>query len=342
MLSKTAQDRLRYSQQHQNLAQHINNLLNPALSEKEADRACKQLVDYWTSVVPSPPGIDIDTVIEKSGTVLSPMAAGNCSHSYRRTRRYLTALYQAIMDISRHKSDGQAVNILYPGCGPYGTLVLPLLAIFTPDQIQLTLLDFNIASTNAVQQQLAYFQLEGFIQTIETCDALKYQVSTQLQPDIIISEIMLAGLMHEGHVAINRHLINQAPQAMLIPQSITLRLKLADPAIEFSQLDLQQRGLQRIDLGEIFVFSADIARDFPEINSNLPGKTVQLPDTLGQQLHPFLFTEIHLYAQQYLTEYEDGLTSPVIFPIEDEYLAGQKLNFSYKTGCYPGPALIQG
>ncbi|WP_028302676.1 hypothetical protein [Oceanospirillum beijerinckii] len=319
---------------HIDIIQRMQQVLNVNLSEDQADQATQILVKYW--IDSSSISLDNSTSsnIHNSGLILSPQAAGNCALAYRRTRRYLRALYKAINDLTKQKKE-QPIQILYPGCGPFGILVLPLLPLFSPSTIQVSILDFNIKSINIVKQLISYFQLEDYITECITIDALQYQITAKQQPDVIISEILQAGLKQEGHVAINRHLITQTPNATLIPQQIALHLKSADPSIEFSPTNNQQRRSHRADLGCVFTMNRQLLLAHPENGSSLPGTRITLPKELNMYHHLFLFTEISLYGGEHITEYEDGLTTPIVFNLNTGYVPGKDIYFTYDVGQSP-------
>jgi len=321
---------------HEKLQRLIFELLDNTQDEASADQICQQLQQLWQTE--SSFDLKPETILETegdSGLVISPTTAGMCSQGYRRVRRYLIALYQAIQDRLKQNPD-QPVRILYPGCGPFAPLALPLMALFSPQQVQLHLLDFHAISIASVKHLTAQFQLMDFVCEYHIGDAMTYHIQPDLQPDIILSEILLAGLAREGHVAINHHLINQAPQAMLIPEQIQLRLQLLKPEIEFATL-ISQRPEHRTDLGEVFTFCREVLLDYPEQGCHyLPGESVVLPINIDSEYHTFLFTEIKLYGQEYLREYEDGLTTPIVYPLQKGYKSGNTLAFDYQMGCSPG------
>ena len=69
-------------------------------------------------------------------------------------------------------------------------------------------------------------------------------------------ELMNACLEKEPQVAITRHLLQQAPSAIIVPQSINIDANLIDAAQEFAgNVSGQKKQRERIFLGKLFELS---------------------------------------------------------------------------------------
>lgn len=312
------------------LAKLVSSLL-AAGEGTEADRVCSDLVSYWSSYSSVELGLQDGDLFDKSGLIISPQSAANCALGSLRTRRYLTAVHRVVMDLLEQKVAKQPVRVLYPGCGPYGILALPLLALFSSDQLRIDVVDFHEASIESLRQITNAFGFEKRVQ-FTVGDALDYQIQADNIPDVIVSELMLAGLAEEGHVAINEYLLRQAPNALLIPERIDLSLCFAEPTEEFR---LKAAGDHRILVGRAFSMDRGSLLMAEQGAESLRGDIVKLPMGLNKHHQSLLFTDIQLYKDIVISEYENGLTIPVVFPLPKEAEESGCLSFTYRKGSHP-------
>lgn len=309
-------------------------LFHLMLAEKDderADQICLELVQYWRDLA------GFETSHEafqyaKSGLILSPNMAGNCAFGLTRTRRYLTAVYQRVSALLRGQPDNLPVRVLYPGCGPYGILVLPLLVLFSAKQLIVDVIDFHAVSIRCLKQIVHVFDLEDRIQS-SVGDALEYQIPEAQMPDLIVSELLLAGLEKEGHVAINEHLLKQAPDAILIPEKIDISLCFVDPETEFDQ---QETIKDRLCLGLVFSMNRNSLLAADSNSDLMTAETLIVPEYMNPKWVPCLFTHIQLCDELVIKEYENGLTTPVVYSLPKDFHKANKLVFSYNKGHMPG------
>jgi len=76
--------------------------------------------------------------------------------------------------------------------------------------------------------------------------------------------MMQACLESEPQVAVTRHLLKQAPQAILVPEEVRVDLALVDPSREFDMTALEQKRAptqrERIPVGSVFVVNRETVR----------------------------------------------------------------------------------
>ncbi len=70
----------------------------------------------------------------KNGIALSIKNAADCIKDYKRTACFLRGIHKAIIECIKRFPNTE-LNILYAGCGPYAPLLLPLLSLFKPEDI---------------------------------------------------------------------------------------------------------------------------------------------------------------------------------------------------------------
>ena len=62
----------------------------------------------------------------KDGVAISPEAAAHCVHDTQRSVVFIRAAFAAIKAAQKRFTNGP-IDILYAGCGPFATILLPLL-----------------------------------------------------------------------------------------------------------------------------------------------------------------------------------------------------------------------
>lgn len=257
-----------------------------------------------------------ETVTEQ-GLAISPQMAAMCLDDYMRTIMYLRGLHEAIQT-----HEGKT-HVLYVGCGPFATLALPLMAALDASQVSFTIVDVHKQSTEKVESLIEKLGFQGMVKEVLTLDAFHLQIAEGQEPDVIITEIMQAALEKEPQVAVSHHLISQAPQAVLIPEDISLYLKFYE-------------GMEAMnDLGAVFSVNKKILLEhsYP-LESPMLGEKVTFPQ-LGQTHHPMVSTEITVFGKHRLGGNDSGLTLPRVIKGPEGVKKGDQLQFYYELGEHP-------
>lgn len=273
------------------------------------------------------------------GLALSPTMAAMCAVDYVRTIIFLRGIHDAVMDV-RKKSNNQPARVLYVGSGPFGTLAVPLMAVLDYSEAQFSLLDIHPESIRSVNAIVNNLSLDQSVSGITATDALRYSIEPGSPPDIIVIETMQACLNSEPQVAITRHLLQQAPNATLIPQEVSIDLTLVDPNREFNlatpQSETALLNRDRIPLGPVFVVNRETVSSWSSnISDVIPGCTVPISSEWNDRYQPMLFTTICVYQDQILKEYDSGLTCPQSLTIEGPIHPGDTLHCSYLLDSNP-------
>ena len=273
------------------------------------------------------------------GLALSPAMAAICAEDFVRTIQFIRGTHAAIVDIRKRCPDRPA-RVLYVGCGPYAPLVVPLMAIFSPAEATFSLLDIHPESIKSAKSVVAALGLAACVANFETLDAASYRICPDRQPDILLMEIMRACLESEPQVALTRHLLLQAPNAIMIPEEVRIDLALVDLSCEFD-LDgpkLNRASIQRdrISLASVFAVNRETVDLWKSNRSNrLPAAAVQLPASIEQRHQPMLFTKIRVYQDHILKDYDSGLTCPKTLTIKGPIRSGDTIQFHYELGSHP-------
>lgn len=154
------------------------------------------------------------------GVALSPQHAIDCLEDGVRTSRFLKGIFKAITQALEANKDAP-LEVLYAGCGPLSTLILPLLPHFNSDQLRITLLDIHEESIASSKRIIEHLKMTDFFVDFKTCDATKYEHPCKI--DLLITETMDKGLTREPQASISEHLCQQlSTDGLLIPKQISL------------------------------------------------------------------------------------------------------------------------
>ena len=276
-----------------------------------------------------------------TGICITPATAASCLLSYRRTFAYWQALKLALEGFPPE----QEIKLVYPGCGPFATLVLPVLFAVFPRRLNITFIDYHQSALDSLQQRILAIGNPHIKCQFICGDATGWQPNTGI--DILILECMLKGLDDEGQVSLVNHFspfLN--PQTCLIPQEIEVKANWIDMPAELSYCQAQcdngklpeakQLRQYRVAIGDVFKLDKTT---YQKVRGNQIACSelnwVERPDS---HYHFALTMRLRLLADIWLEEYADGITSPFLPKIQqaDDKCAKSNLSGYYHTGLHPG------
>ncbi len=153
---------------------------------------------------------------------MSPFLAARCLVEVFRTQQFLRGMHAAL-HAAHQRFPGQRLHILYPGCGPYATLVLPLTTQFSPADFQVTLIDVHEPAVVAVRKLVQALDVADYVCDIVRADAMTYQPPAGQQYHLLVLEVMQGALAREPQVALTlRFLPWLLPGGLLVPARITV------------------------------------------------------------------------------------------------------------------------
>lgn len=267
----------------------------------------------------------------ENGVAIGPTWAARCVDDIVRTRQFIRGAFKAVDDKLKEKE--APVHILYAGSGPFATLLLPVLATYTDEQIQLTVLEINPGSIVCLKRVISKLGFEKYIVKIENEDATRYKMDADI--DILISETMQHALVKEQQVPIMLNLVNQLPSsAIIIPECIKL---------ELAYMDINQIATGNGDRYKPINTLLDFNKSF--INRHNPSKNIidesvelSLPDS--QVFNRIVvLTTIQVYQNEWINYDESGLTIPKI--LQPVPLTDQVLDIKYVLGEIPGYEVVR-
>lgn len=257
-------------------------------------------------------------IILSSGKAISPSEAAQCLFDMKRTAKFIRGINEAI---KQKLNENQAtVQILYAGCGPYATLITPLLTLYTKREICIDLLDINKVSLLSTQKVINGLNLNNDIGKYLLEDASKLKIEKDY--DIIISETMQAGLRNEPQVAIMQNLFGQMKRdAIFIPEEIIVEAKLNTRG-NWNAEKFRIENLELKDIGEVLKVNRQT------IKQVLRKTTFDLCKPTSECMELKLYTSIKIFKNEYLREGDSGLNSPLkLMELKDE--KNHKMEFAY-------------
>lgn len=270
--------------------------------------ALTEAIQHYKEILQSLAPIDLENlenrkdIQAKGGLAIGPAWAALCIDDMARTRQFVKGISQAINTVLSKKTDHTPVEILYAGTGPFATLVLCLLPRYTPQQIQLTLLEINPISFQAVQKVFEQLGLQAFVRDFIQENAVTYHIKHT--PDIIISETMIRALDKEPQVAIMMNLLDQVGSTtLMIPQNI--RLSLGVSRLNSKAFKIDQETLDT--LLEITPRNLKLYREA----GGFPTKQVKVNLNEWKNYHDLnIDTDIQVYEDCHISFNLSGLTVP--------------------------------
>ncbi|EAS76664.1 hypothetical protein ACU440_000139 [Vibrio alginolyticus] len=307
--------------------------------------------------------------ISTSGLVMSPL---NCKHTIKdvyRIKGFACGTNKAIQQMLANKSQ---VKVLYPACGPFAPLLLPLLAHYkqsdriSAEQLQVTLVDIHPGAIKALNQLIADLDIADYIEALVEEDATQFSPTQTF--DLLILEAMQHGFSREGFLSIAKHLVQYLHiQGEMIPNQVSVRAMMVIGETEFNQQwekaeyahsnHCQPEAIDdRIDLGEILnVNKAMLLRsEIFELDGGikmLQGNTIELPKDVPDMAKRILaiYSHIDTYGDAMVGQYDSGITHPkpdMTFyvdakpkAVEHHYFeakGGDKVSFYYQLTGLPG------
>lgn len=269
------------------------------------------------------------------GVAINPQAAAFCIRDYTRTVIFIRGVHAAITALLA-RCRQQPIRILYAGCGPFATLLLPLLTRFKAGQLDVTLLDIHQRSLDSVDKLLCDFALDDYRIQLVSADACHYRHPDAL--DLVIAETMQKSLEQEPQFAVTANLAPQLSRdGIFIPEQIDIELSLVAPAQE-------QATRRRYPLASVFTLLPAAAAgqmQAARINAlsskyELAHQRIRIPAlaNLGS-LEALLFTRIKVFGEYALNDYDAEISLPSPCHELAPLVAGTDYEVCYELGSYP-------
>jgi hypothetical protein len=311
-------------------------LLDEGAAEPELKRACRELFTELSGIAgrESIAQATADTPLS-SGLALSPAGAAACIDDPLRTAMFARGVHGAVAE-SRLRFPGTCIEVIYAGCGPFASLVLPLMAVSSPEQVRFTLIDIHSESIRSVEALLFHFALTPFIRRTVVGDAAEYVHPRDLPPlHVAVMEVLQEALANEPQVAVTRQMVPQLTEGgFLVPEEITVDLVLENPQVLAGMDEREAVGEPRAPVGRVMTLDRSLAME-PETEGRLPLATLEIPRVPENAL-PAYITTIGVFRSLRLAGRDCCLTIPVRIPALNDVQEGERVAFHYQLGPRPG------
>jgi len=258
-----------------------------------------------------------------TGKAVSPIQAAHCLLEFQRTATFVRGVYKAIVEL-KNAFPGERIHVLYAGCGPYATLLTPMVTLFTANEVSFSLMDINPAALEAVKKVYDYLGLDSYVQEYICADAAVYNVPPDTTVHLAISETMQHALVKEPQVAVMQNLIPQLPaKGLFVPSHISVSAQLLDGNEEMKAFATHGMVPRRIVLGNVYHISREEYRAAVPVNFRIPNDIFNFK-TL------YLNTRIETFGGEVLTDYQCSLTNPKRVT-EVDGKEGMSVTFNYVT-----------
>lgn len=265
--------------------------------------------------------------IHATGLVMAPDHAIHTLKDVVRVRSFVRSLHAAIQK-STDNADG-CLDVVYPACGPFAPLVLPLLAYYnhfhTPERkLTVTFIDIQPGAVQALNAIVDQLQLRTYVAAIHCLDAVTYKHPTPF--DIVVLEALQHGFSREGHMQIAMHFAHQLKEnGTLIPARIHISAALTQSQREFVSQWQHPRSttasvttdIGRISLGNILTLDKTFLTQLPPPDpfgsELLACGTIEIPRLRHAPATYVLIicTQIEVDDQHRIDEYASGITHPL-------------------------------
>lgn len=273
----------------------------------------KTLLMKVSEIDPSLPEYKLD-IHHETGKAIGPQWAGLCVDDLLRTKRFTKGAFNAIQEI-KAKKPGKPVTLLYVGTGPFATLIMPLLTKFTPEELQLILVEVNPVTVVALKNTIKNLGVENYVKEIISTDAAQLQLENAREIDILLLECLQFALVKEQQVAITYNLIPQLQKdVILVPQEIKLSVCMVDSVKKMKYMTTTESNNKPSyykDINTVFVLSKEEILNhlskseeliFPEVITELSEEDKNNFTTVS------ISTDIHVFGDQVLGKDECSLT----------------------------------
>mgnify|MGYP000754531727 CR=1 FL=1 len=305
--------------------------------------------------------------INATGLVMAVKDAIHTVNDIYRVKAFIRGVDQAL---STRDTDSP-IHLLYPACGPFAPLLLPLISHYQqqgtgPQQLRITLIDLQPGAVKVLNQLVDDLDIRSYIEDIRCMDVMDYRPTQPI--DVLVLEALQHGFTREGHLSFARHLSQfLSPGALMIPEKISVQASLNvgqreyvdqwkdKPRTHSSLMDttIQQ---ERTPLGEVFTLTLDKLRKLNVIPLGDSAELVEcnqvkIPTGVSNINKMCLLFSVTAttFGQEQIREYDSGISHPlydlsvcidfvprVAEPDDLLVKSGDKLKFYYKLTGTPG------
>ena len=323
-----------------------NALLAPTSSNADQHRWLNHFAEACSAITGIEAKVTFDAfaadVELDSGLAINPQAAAWCLLDSQRSTVFIRGLYQALLDAAERHPD-RIINVLYAGCGPFASLLMPLLSQLPLPRYHFVLLDVHTRSLLSVDELLTHFEFQEAHVVFECTDASRWQSEERF--DVIVSEVMQKALEQEPQLAVTQHLRTLLlDDGTFLPERIDIQPVLAHWQVERQHLQgvdpdampAQLAESERIALHSPISLSIATAEQWPVPTQSQCMAQFDIPNIADiNRFDVILCTTIQVYPGYHLHDWQCTLTLPAKCYELVDFRPGDVLELWYYNGRYP-------
>lgn len=285
------------------------------------------------------------SICTEGGKAISVFEAAFCTKQFARTRQFILGIQQCILEAQK-KFQGETIHVFYAGTGPFATLMLPITTLFSPEEVQFTLLEINGQALKFLDIIINGFEARPYVEEILHSDACIHQLVEKGKHHILVTETMQQALKNEPQVSITLNLLPQMKSdCYLIPERIVVDLGVIDFKRDLARMqgDLEAVTDYYLKLGNVLDFNRKtVAEILENKHGNASKNAFQcnsvkcLPNLDTRFSAVYLMTEICVFGDYWLKPYDCSLNLPVKIARDLELVTRDcQLDFYYEMGSKP-------
>ncbi|MGV3629823.1 MAG: hypothetical protein ACO1O6_01380 [Bacteroidota bacterium] len=261
------------------------------------------------------------------GVALSTYHAAVCVNESIRTARLIKGVHRAVCELQQRFPD-QQLHIVYAGCGPYATLLFPLLPLFDPGKLTCTLLEINPLSIQYARTLAGTLGFGEHQLSFLEEDAIRYKSPETIH--LLISETMFNALLREPQLRI---VANLAPQlhgkGLMVPEEIRVDLYYSamsrEPYFDNQKDNCDTKTSAAEYAGTLFSLTRDnnFSKAVSEGNFHFISESFDFPEHLAAEKPDIcIFTHIRTFGGLSIGLGESSLTNP--YCVGNYHILGNK------------------
>jgi len=301
------------------IKEKVSTLLKDSIEQPEIENLINEIHTYFKELIQLT-GFDnhiehLAAITTSKGKALGLNHAAQCLLDYKRTVKFLKAMVMAIKE-KQQNHPNETIHVFYAGCGPYAPFITLIAPLFSPEEVQFSLLEINDKSLEYAKNLIQKLELTNYITNYYTADAVTFKIPEPEKYHILFSETLDALLYRECYVPILFNLLPQLSEDVaVIPENVLIKMSLSVNPIADSK-----HITEEIDT-IIDVRKAIALNTVTTAPSQLPNKKIAIkPLNIDQYNYLVLDTLVHVYDNIWLTRNESSLTIPLEMGIEHPFL----------------------
>lgn len=301
------------------IKEKVSTLLKNSIEQPEIENLINEIHTYFKELTQLT-GFDnhiehLAAITTSKGKALGLNHAAQCLLDYKRTVKFLKAMVMAIKE-KQQNHPNETIHVFYAGCGPYAPFITLIAPLFSPKEVQFSLLEINHKSLEYAKNLIQKLELTNYVTNYYTADAVTFKIPEPEKYHILFSETLDALLYRECYVPILFNLLPQLSEDIIvIPENVLIKMSLSIDSIADSR-----HITEEIDT-IIDVRKAIALNTVTTAPSQLPNKKIAIkPLNIDQYNYLVLDTLVHVYDNIWLTRNESSLTIPLEMGIEHPFL----------------------